>query len=97
MMYTAHTDLAFNLVLCVGIFALGYLRYAHSKNVMSLYIGAAFGLFGTTYLVELLGAAEQFQTVVTVARLVGYLIILAALYSYLGVKTPKSSSGKKKR
>lgn len=95
MMYTAHTDLAFNLVFCFGIFALGYIRYAHSKKPWVLYLAAAFGLFGTTYLSALLDASGRFDTVLIIARIVGYLLVLASIYSYIGKESPKPS--KKKR
>lgn len=96
MMYTAHTDLAFNLILCFGVFALGYLRYYYTKNPMALYVAGAFGLFGTTYLVALLDGSSQFDGVLTVARLVGYLLIFAGLYSAVNGKGHKESSKKKK-
>ncbi|MGE5041968.1 MAG: hypothetical protein ACM3IJ_03615 [Candidatus Levyibacteriota bacterium] len=95
MMYTAHTDLAFNLVFCFGIFALGYLRYSHSRKSWVLYVAAAFGLFGTTYLAALLDATGRFDSVLIIARLVGYLLVLAAIYSYLGAPSPKPSKKKK--
>ncbi len=68
-----------NLVLCVVIVALAVAAYSMKKIVVGLYIGIAFGLFGISHLVTLLGYAESLTTVLIAVRTLAYLIVIFAL------------------
>lgn len=61
---------------------------------MALYVAGAFGLFGVTYLVSLLDASSQFENVLVLTRLVGYLFIFAGLYTQVNGKNHKDSKKK---
>ena len=49
------TELVAHLVLCVIIVGLGILGYSKKKYDVPLYIGIAFGLFGVSHLMRILG------------------------------------------
>jgi len=69
-----------NLVLCVVIVALAIVAYNSKKSMIALYIGAAFGLFGVSHLMALIGLAASLADVLLVVRTLGYLVIIFALY-----------------
>jgi len=66
--------------LCVAILALGYWGYTAKKNKMSLFIGISFGLFGISHLTGMLGYAAKLESVMIIIRLIGYLVVIFALY-----------------
>ena len=74
--------LAVNLVFCVAIFALGVLVYVKTKKALPLYNGAAFALFGLTHLIGLLGI-KGLTDFLLVVRVIGYLLVLIAWFTYL--------------
>lgn len=88
MTFAINTVQSLNLVLCVAILALGYWGYTAKKNKMSLFIGIAFGLFGISHLVNILGYAVKLESIMIIIRLIGYLIVVFALYK-LGIKNKK--------
>jgi len=69
-----------NLVLCIIILVLGYLGYKKSGNKMPLYIGIAFGLFGISHLMTLLGLKETLRSILIIIRTLAYLIVVFTLY-----------------
>jgi len=69
-----------NLVLCVVIVALAILAYNRKKSRIALYIGVAFGLFGISHLVSLIGLGPSLTNALLVIRTLGYLIVIFALY-----------------
>ncbi len=69
-----------NLVLCIIIVILGYLGYRKSGDKMSLYIGIAFGIFGLSHFLTLLGLRETLRIFLIIIRTVAYLIVIFALY-----------------
>jgi uncharacterized membrane protein (UPF0136 family) len=71
---------AVNLVLCIIIVVLGYLGYKKSRSKVPLYIGIAFGLFGISHLITLLGLKEAVTGVLIVIRTLAYLIVVFTLY-----------------
>jgi hypothetical protein len=48
-----------NLILSLTILVLGVVAYGKKKNGLALYIGGAFGLFGLSHLLTLLGLAQS--------------------------------------
>jgi len=69
-----------NFVLCVVIVALAIVAYSSKKSWIALYIGIAFGLFGISHLVSLLGLAPALTEVLIVIRTLAYLVVIFALY-----------------
>jgi len=72
-----------NLVLCIIILALGCRGYRKTGDKVPLYVGIAFGLFGVSHLVTLLGLKEASETVLIVIRTLAYLIVVFALYKVI--------------
>jgi len=68
-----------NLVLCVVIVALAVAAYIKKKNAVALYIGTAFGLFGLSHFITLIGYAVSLTTILVVVRTLAYLIVIFAL------------------
>lgn len=69
-----------NFVLCVVIVALAIVAYNSKKSMIALYIGAAFGLYGISHIMTLIGLATSLTDVLLVVRTLGYLVIIFALY-----------------
>ena len=69
-----------NLVLCVVIVALAIVAYNSKKSMIALYIGTAFGLFGISHLVNLIGLEAELTDLLLIIRTLGYLIVIFALY-----------------
>ncbi len=70
-----------NLVLCVIILCIGIWGYSKKKSDVALYIGMAFGLFGVSHLLTLLGMAAAMDTILIIVRLLAYLLVVFALYT----------------
>ena len=69
-----------NLILCVIILVFGIWLYVRKKYDVPLYIGLAFGLFGVSHLLTLLGLAAGVATLLIVVRIIAYLLVVFALY-----------------
>ncbi|MEM3004011.1 MAG: hypothetical protein QXO25_00390 [Candidatus Bathyarchaeia archaeon] len=69
-----------NLVLSVIILIFGYWGYRKKKDPIPLLVGVAFGLFGLTHLLTVLGFREILTNEFLVVRTLGYLIVVFALY-----------------
>jgi len=68
-----------NFALCVVIVALAIAAYNKKKNDVVLYIGVAFGLFGLSHLIVLLGFGGAATTVLVIIRTLAYLTVIFAL------------------
>lgn len=75
-----------NLALCIVIFILGYWDYRKRRDTVPLLIGIAFGLFGISHLVTLLGFATEWTNVLIGIRVLAYLTVIYALYKYVTMK-----------
>jgi len=64
-----------NLILCVIILVLGCVGFAIKKNITPLLIGIAFGLFGISHLLTLLGLKETLTTFLIAIRTLAYVIV----------------------
>ncbi len=74
-----------NLVFCVIILALGIIGYTRNGKLWPLLIGAAFGLFGVSHLLTLLGLKEALDALLLAVRIIAYLSVIFALY-WLGCR-----------
>ncbi len=69
-----------NFALCVVIVALAVAAYNKKKNEAALYIGAAFGFFGLSHFITLLGfGGGATTTALVIIRTIAYLIVIFAL------------------
>jgi hypothetical protein len=71
-----------NLIFCIIILALGITSYLKMKRTWPLFIGIAFGLFGVTHLFTILDMAESLDSLMLVMRIIGYGLVLSAVYWY---------------
>jgi uncharacterized membrane protein (UPF0136 family) len=69
-----------NLVLCIIILALGIIGYRRSGKAFPLYVGIAFGLFGVSHLLTILGLKEELAGLLIAVRTAAYLLVVFALY-----------------
>ena len=68
-----------NLLLCIVIVILSVIVYFRKKVTLPLCTGIAFGLFGLSHLMTLLGLADVLATFLMVDRTIAYLVIVYAL------------------
>ncbi|MCD6577855.1 hypothetical protein J7L48_00075 [bacterium] len=68
-----------NIVLCIIIVALGFMKYGKEKKFMPLLIAIAFGLFGLSHLATFFGIAASLEIVLIVVRTIAYLLVVFAL------------------
>jgi len=69
-----------NLILCVIIVVFGYLGFKKAKHTWPLYIAVAFGLFGLSHLLTLLGLKEALTGFLIAIRTIAYLLVVYTLY-----------------
>lgn len=69
-----------NLVLCVIILSFGLVGWRRSGKMFPLYVSIAFGLFGLSHLVTILGLKESLETAMIVIRTLAYVLVAFALY-----------------
>lgn len=70
-----------NVVLCAIILMVGYLCYNKNKNKEVLYIGIAFGIFGISHVLTLLGLVRSLESVLISIRMLAYLMVVFSLYT----------------
>ena len=75
-----------NLILAVIILLLGIWAYAKTSAAIALYAGIAFGLFGVSHLLTLLGLAGGLTVPLIAVRTIAYLLVIFALYRILAQK-----------
>lgn len=68
-----------NLILCIAIVVLGYTGYQRKGSTIALYIGIAFGLFGISHLVFLLGYRDVLEIILMWIRTLAYFIVAVAV------------------
>jgi hypothetical protein len=73
-----------NLVLCIAILVMGIIENSRSRTHLPLYVGIAFGLFGISHLMTLLGLAAKLSAVLIVIRILAYAVVIYSLYLLLG-------------
>ncbi|MFA5090107.1 MAG: hypothetical protein WC510_03590 [Candidatus Omnitrophota bacterium] len=69
-----------NTLLCILIFILGFWAYNKKKDSLFIYIAAAFGIFGLSHMIILLGRGVSLADFVILIRVPAYLLVLVALY-----------------
>jgi len=69
-----------NLILCAVILVLGIAGYKNSGDKAPLFIGIAFGLFGVSHLMTLLGLKEMLTVLLIVIRTIAYVMVAVTLF-----------------
>jgi hypothetical protein len=83
MAFTADPVVVVNLFLCIVIVVLGLLVYRKKQNMSALLIGIAFGLFGLSHLLQLLGITQIPEAALILIRICGYVLVAAALWLFI--------------
>ncbi|MBN1948781.1 MAG: hypothetical protein JW784_03485 [Candidatus Cloacimonetes bacterium] len=79
MHYNWDPILIINLILCIVIFILGISR---AKNRVALFAGIAFGLFGVSHVLSILGLSHQLETLTIIIRFLAYLLVILGITSH---------------
>jgi hypothetical protein len=66
--------------LCAIILVFGLIGWRRSGRAFPLYIGIAFGLFGISHLVTILGLKTTLEAPLIVVRTLAYLIVVFTVY-----------------
>ena len=74
-----------NLIFCVIILGLGITGYTRGQQLWPLLIGIAFGLFGVSHLLTLLGLKEALDALLFTVRIIAYLAVIFTIY-WLGCR-----------
>ena len=69
-----------NLILCVVVVVFGCLGFKKARDVWPLYIAIAFGMFGLSHLLTLLGLKEALTVFLIGIRTVAYLLVIYTVY-----------------
>ncbi len=69
-----------NAVLCIIIFILGFGALKKDVHKTPFVIGLAFGIFGASHVLTILGYGKSLESLLIVIRTFAYLIVLLALY-----------------
>ena len=80
MQFVWDTQYVINLPLCIIILIFGIIAWQRSKNLVPLYVGIAFGLFGISHLATLLSLKTTLDTLLIIIRLLAYLLVTYAVY-----------------
>ena len=76
-----------NIMLCAAILFLGCQGYKKNRDMISLSIGIAFGIFGISHIFTLLGLQESLTNFLIVIRILAYLMVAFALYRMVTKET----------
>jgi uncharacterized membrane protein len=69
-----------NLVLCIIIVVLGCVGYNKSKDRTPLYLAIAFGLFGLSHLLTILGLRETLEPSLITIRTIAYIMVAYTVF-----------------
>ena len=72
-----------NLSLCIVILILAVWGYRIRHDLIPLLVGIAFGLFGISHFFKILDLDIDLANVLIVVRVLGYLLVVVALYMRL--------------
>ncbi len=72
-----------NIALCIIIVLLGYLGYRQKKEKAPLIIGIAFGLFGLSHVLKLIGLEATLLNLMIIIRVIAYLLVAVALWMFV--------------
>jgi uncharacterized membrane protein (UPF0136 family) len=70
-----------NLILCIIILGMGIWEYIRTRSRVELSVGVAFGLFGVSHLLTLLGLSAGLTVPLIIIRTLAYLLVIFGLYT----------------
>jgi len=79
-----------NLILCIIILGMGIWEYIRTRSRVELYVGVAFGLFGVSHLLTLLGFSTGLTIPLIIIRLLAYLLVIFGLYTVIARRKKKA-------
>ena len=82
---------AFNLLLCLTIFVLGIFHPQRKKQLIVLYIAYAFGMFGISHLINILGLSKILFIPKLLIRSSAYSLMLYGIYPAIKIVLAKAS------
>lgn len=68
-----------NLVLCIIILILGLISWKKKGSSTSLCIAIAFGIFGFSHLMKILGLEIELKTYLIIVRTIAYLLVILSM------------------
>jgi hypothetical protein len=83
MAFTADPVVIVNFFLSIVIVVLGFFVYRKKQNMSALLIGIAFGMFGLSHLLQLLGITQIPEAALILVRICGYILVAAALWLFI--------------
>ena len=69
-----------NVLLCAAIVMLGYWGYKRGGSGVPFAIGIAFGIFGLSHIITMMGLRGTLTNFLIIIRVLAYLIVILALY-----------------
>ncbi len=69
-----------NLILCILILIFGFRGYGKNKDKVLMYVSLAFGIFGFSHLMTLLGLEKSLEVFLIIIRVIAYLLVLFAMF-----------------
>ena len=75
-----------NLILSLIILFLGFWNYNKGNDIIPVFIGLAFGLFGLSHLLTLFGLKATLEIFLIIVRTLAYLLVIFAMYKLLTKK-----------
>ena len=71
-----------NTALCVIILVLGYWGFTQKRMKAPLLIGIAFGFFGVSHIVKLIGLEPSLLNFMITIRVIAYVMVVFALWMF---------------
>ncbi|MCK4642256.1 hypothetical protein KAU32_01340 [bacterium] len=68
-----------NIVLCIIIVVMGFMKYGKEKAQLPLLIGIAFGLFGLSHIAKVFELSGPWDIPLIIIRTIAYLTVVYAL------------------
>ena len=72
-----------NLGFCIIVLMMGAWGYQKKKDKIPLFVGIGFLFFAISHTATTLGVAAYFPYPLLITRVIGYLIVIYALYKYI--------------
>jgi hypothetical protein len=82
MAVTTDPVVVINLFLCLVILVMGYSIFRKRENFSAFLIGSAFGLFGLSHLIQIIGITWIPEVTFILTRVCGYILVIAALWLF---------------
>jgi hypothetical protein len=78
--YDANHIYLMNFILCMIILVIGLNLYRKSEDRIFFFVPLAFGFFGLSHMLNLIGLGESLDALLVVIRYTGYMLVVYVLY-----------------